>query len=103
MPSQTSRAGLRRFLVGGYGGAWVGPADFDTPYASMSLRAIGASAGVGIIVVLGAEACGLTESARIARLPGRPECGPVRAVCLRSARPSPKTWPGWPGASSEPA
>ena len=40
-------------LVGGYGGAWVGPEHFGTPYASMSLRTIGAMAGVGVIVVLG--------------------------------------------------
>ena len=45
-------------LVGGYGGTWVGPEHFTTPYASLSLRAIGATAGVGIIVVLGAEPAG---------------------------------------------
>jgi NADH:ubiquinone oxidoreductase subunit F (NADH-binding) len=67
------------FLVGGYGGTWVGPEDFDTPYASMSLRTIGASAGVGIISVLGAEACGVAESARIARFladQSAGQCGP---------------------------
>jgi NADH:ubiquinone oxidoreductase subunit F (NADH-binding) len=67
------------FLVGGYGGAWVGPDRFATPYASLSLRAIGATAGVGIIIVLGPEACGLTESARIAHyLAGQSagQCGP---------------------------
>ena len=66
-------------LVGGYGGAWVGPEHFATPYASLSLRTIGASAGVGVIVVLGADACGVAESARIARyLAGQSagQCGP---------------------------
>jgi len=66
-------------LVGGYGGAWVGPEHFATPYASLSLRTIGASAGVGIIVVLGEEACGVAESARIVRfLAGQSagQCGP---------------------------
>ena len=66
-------------LVGGYGGAWVGPGDFATPYASLSLRTIGASAGVGVIVVLGPEACGVAESARIVRfLAGQNagQCGP---------------------------
>ena len=66
-------------LVGGYGGAWVGPEHFATPYDSLSLRTIGASAGVGIIVVLGAEGCGVAESARIARyLAGQSagQCGP---------------------------
>ncbi len=66
-------------LVGGYGGAWVGPGDFATPYASLSLRAVGATAGVGVIVVLAAEACGVTETARIAHyLAGQSagQCGP---------------------------
>ncbi len=66
-------------LVGGYGGAWVSPTHFTTPYASLSLRAIGATAGVGIVIVLGQEACGLMESARIAHyMAGQSagQCGP---------------------------
>jgi NADH:ubiquinone oxidoreductase subunit F (NADH-binding) len=66
-------------LVGGYGGNWVGPEHFDTPYASDSLRAIGASAGVGVIAVLGHDACGVAETACIARyLAGQSagQCGP---------------------------
>ena len=66
-------------LVGGYGGAWVAPACFTTPYASLSLRAVGATAGVGIIVVLGPDACGLMETARVAHyLAGQSagQCGP---------------------------
>ena len=66
-------------LVGGYGGAWVGPEHFGIPYASIALRTIGAAAGVGIIVVLGETSCGLAESARIARyLAGQSagQCGP---------------------------
>jgi NADH:ubiquinone oxidoreductase subunit F (NADH-binding) len=66
-------------LVGGYGGAWVGPEHFETPYASNPLRTIGAAAGVGIIVVLGKTSCGVAESARIARyLAGQSagQCGP---------------------------
>jgi NADH:ubiquinone oxidoreductase subunit F (NADH-binding) len=66
-------------LVGGYGGAWVGPAHLTTPYASFSLRAIGATAGVGVVVVLGQSACGLAESARvISYLAGQSagQCGP---------------------------
>ena len=69
----------RALLVGGYGGAWVGPEHFDTPYASFSLRAIGAAAGVGVVVVLGQSACGLMESARIVSyLAGQSagQCGP---------------------------
>jgi NADH:ubiquinone oxidoreductase subunit F (NADH-binding) len=66
-------------LVGGYGGSWVGPDHFDTPYASVSLRAIGASAGVGVIGVLGQNACGVAESAHIARYladQSAGQCGP---------------------------
>jgi NADH:ubiquinone oxidoreductase subunit F (NADH-binding) len=66
-------------LVGGYGGAWVGPAHFATPYASLSLRAVGATAGAGIVIALGQSACGLMESARVAHyLAGQSagQCGP---------------------------
>jgi NADH:ubiquinone oxidoreductase subunit F (NADH-binding) len=66
-------------LVGGYGGAWVGPEHFATPYASLSLRAVGSSAGVGVVVVLGPDACGLMESARIAHYLAEQsagQCGP---------------------------
>jgi len=67
------------FLVGGFGGSWVGPDHFATPYASTSLRSIGASAGVGVVVVLGASSCGVAETARIARylaLQSAGQCGP---------------------------
>jgi NADH:ubiquinone oxidoreductase subunit F (NADH-binding) len=66
-------------LVGGYGGNWVGPEHFEMPYATTPLRAIGASAGVGVIAVLGPAACGVAETARIARyLAGQSagQCGP---------------------------
>jgi NADH:ubiquinone oxidoreductase subunit F (NADH-binding) len=70
---------IQALLVGGYGGTWVGPAHFRTPYASIPLRTIGATAGVGVIVALGETSCGLAESARIARyLAGESsgQCGP---------------------------
>ena len=66
-------------LVGGYGGAWVEPEHFSTPYASLPLRAIGATAGVGVVVVLGQEVCGVSETARLAHyLAGQSagQCGP---------------------------
>ena len=66
-------------LVGGYGGTWVGPPHFATPYASLSLRTIGATAGVGVIVVLGDHGCGIAESARIAHFlasQSSGQCGP---------------------------
>jgi NADH:ubiquinone oxidoreductase subunit F (NADH-binding) len=70
---------IRAMLVGGYGGTWVGPAHFGTGYASISLRTIGASAGVGVIVALGQSSCGVSESARIAGYLARQsagQCGP---------------------------
>jgi NADH:ubiquinone oxidoreductase subunit F (NADH-binding) len=70
---------VQALLVGGYGGTWVGPEHFGTPYASISLRTIGATAGVGVIVVLGETSCGLAESARIARYladQSAGQCGP---------------------------
>ncbi len=70
---------LAAMLVGGYGGAWVGPEHFGTPYGSLSLRTIGASAGVGIIVALPPDSCGLAETARIAHyMAGQSagQCGP---------------------------
>jgi NADH:ubiquinone oxidoreductase subunit F (NADH-binding) len=66
-------------LVGGYGGTWVGPEHFATPYASIPLRTVGASAGVGVVVALGTQACGVAESARIARFladQSAGQCGP---------------------------
>ena len=55
----------RALLVGGYGGAWVSPEHFDTPYASTPLRAVGAMAGVGVIgVVLGPDACWCDRNGR---------------------------------------
>ena len=70
---------VQALMVGGYGGTWVGPEHFGTPYSSMPLRTIGATAGVGVIVVLGDAACGVAESARIAHyLAGQSagQCGP---------------------------
>lgn len=66
-------------LAGGYGGAWVAPKHFSTPYASQQLRAIGATAGVGVIVALGPSACGIAETARITRYLAQQsagQCGP---------------------------
>jgi NADH:ubiquinone oxidoreductase subunit F (NADH-binding) len=70
---------VQALLIGGYGGSWIGPEHFGTPYASIPLRTIGASAGVGIVAVLGAPACGLAEAGRVARyasLQSSGQCGP---------------------------
>jgi NADH:ubiquinone oxidoreductase subunit F (NADH-binding) len=66
-------------LVGGYGGTWVAPAHLATPYSHAALGALGIPVGVGVIVVLGPDACGLVESARIARFladESSGQCGP---------------------------
>jgi NADH:ubiquinone oxidoreductase subunit F (NADH-binding) len=66
-------------LVGGYSGTWVGAQHLGTPYASIPMRTIGAAAGVGVVVVHGESACGVTETARLARyMAGQSsgQCGP---------------------------
>jgi NADH:ubiquinone oxidoreductase subunit F (NADH-binding) len=66
-------------LIGGYGGMWVAPAHFATPYSQRALGTIGVPVGVGVMVVLGSAACGLVESARIARFladESSGQCGP---------------------------
>jgi len=66
-------------LVGGYAGMWVAPAHFATPYSPIALESIGVTAGVGVIVVLGSTACGVAETARIARFLAEEssgQCGP---------------------------
>ena len=66
-------------LIGGYGGTWVGPAHFTTGYSHTALAAVGIPVGVGVMVVLGPAACGLVESARIARFladESSRQCGP---------------------------
>ena len=93
-PGCCRRGEPQALLVGGYGGAWVAPPALRhaVRLAARCAR-IGATAGVGIVVVLGPTACGLMESARIVTVSGRPERGPVRTVRLRAAghrrRPDP--------------
>jgi NADH:ubiquinone oxidoreductase subunit F (NADH-binding) len=70
---------LRALLVGGYAGAWVAPPQFATPYASIPLRTIGATAGVGVVVALGADQCGVCTTSHIARYMASQsagQCGP---------------------------
>jgi len=77
------RSGLDRplagVLVGGYGGAWMHPAQLTTPFAPGPLTAAGATLGAGILVALPAGACGIAETARVARyMAGESagQCGP---------------------------
>jgi len=66
-------------LVGGYGGAWLHPADAGVAYAPRPLTEVGATLGVGVVVVLPSTSCGIAETARIARyMAGESagQCGP---------------------------
>jgi NADH:ubiquinone oxidoreductase subunit F (NADH-binding) len=66
-------------LVGGYGGSWIPPEHFGAPYSATALRSLGASAGVGVVVVLGAPGCGVAETARVAHYMAQQssgQCGP---------------------------
>jgi NADH:ubiquinone oxidoreductase subunit F (NADH-binding) len=67
-------------LVGGYFGTWLRTDDpLGVPFATAGLRPVGGSVGAGTIVVLPRAACGLLETARVARyLAGESagQCGP---------------------------
>ena len=66
-------------LTGGFGGAWVPATAMGTPYTPQALAGVGGVAGAGVLVVLPARACGLAETARIARyMAGESagQCGP---------------------------
>ena len=75
-------APLRALLLGGYFGTWVDAAEArDRPFSSAGLADLGASPGAGLIAALPADACGLRETARLARyLAGESagQCGPCR-------------------------
>lgn len=86
----------RAFLVGGYAACWIDarPASSLT-LDEASLRALGGTLGVGSISVLPDTACGLCETARVARhLAGESarQCGPcvhgLDAIATRLERPS---------------
>ncbi len=78
--SGTDPAGIQALLVGGYFGTWIPAAQIDgLTIGSESLRSVGASLGCGIVVALPNDACGLAESARVARWLDREnagQCGP---------------------------
>ncbi len=70
---------LSGVLIGGYGGAWLDPSRLETPYAPGPLAAAGATHGVGILIALPDQSCGVAETARIARyMAGESagQCGP---------------------------
>jgi NADH:ubiquinone oxidoreductase subunit F (NADH-binding) len=67
-------------LVGGYFGTWLRGRDvLDLPLSDAALRPLGAALGARTIVVLPPNACGLAESARVARYlaaESTGQCGP---------------------------
>jgi NADH:ubiquinone oxidoreductase subunit F (NADH-binding) len=71
---------LAALLIGGYSGTWVDQAAAMTlPFSAAGLHPAGASPGAGLIAALPADACGLAETARIARYlaaESAGQCGP---------------------------
>jgi len=67
-------------LVGGYFGTWVKwDAAAALPFSVAGLAPLGAGPGAGLIAALPADACGLTETARVARYlasESAGQCGP---------------------------
>jgi NADH:ubiquinone oxidoreductase subunit F (NADH-binding) len=73
-------APLQALLIGGYFGRWVDAAPAATaPFSTAGLAPLGASAGAGLIAALPANACGLTQTARVTRYladQSARQCGP---------------------------
>jgi NADH:ubiquinone oxidoreductase subunit F (NADH-binding) len=70
---------MRAFLVGGYFGGWLDSSQVDVPLSDAALMPLGARLGARAIVALPKEACGLVETARVARYlaaESAGQCGP---------------------------
>src|ERR1022692_4452143 len=71
---------LQALLIGGYFGSWVNAAAAPTlPFSAGGLATLGASVGAGLIAALPEDACGLAETARVARYladESAGQCGP---------------------------
>jgi NADH:ubiquinone oxidoreductase subunit F (NADH-binding) len=69
-------------LLGGYGGSWQQIAEVASlPFTPAGLRPAGASPGAGVVAVLPASSCGITETARVlGYLAGESarQCGPCQ-------------------------
>jgi NADH:ubiquinone oxidoreductase subunit F (NADH-binding) len=67
-------------LIGGYFGTWLDPVTAGSlPFSAAGLRAVGGSPGAGLVAALPADACGLAETARVARYlaaESAGQCGP---------------------------
>ena len=73
-------APLQALLIGGYFGRWAdAAAAAAAPFSAAGLAPLGASVGAGLIAALPANACGLVETARVARYladESAGQCGP---------------------------
>jgi NADH:ubiquinone oxidoreductase subunit F (NADH-binding) len=70
---------LTGFLLGGYGGTFVGPEALSAAYSPAGLKAIGGNVGAGVIIVLDQSVCPVAEVARITRWMANEsagQCGP---------------------------
>jgi NADH:ubiquinone oxidoreductase subunit F (NADH-binding) len=70
---------VQAVLTGGFGGSWLPAAALGTPYAPKPMAAAGGVLGAGVLVVLPRNACGITETARVAHyMAGQSagQCGP---------------------------
>jgi NADH:ubiquinone oxidoreductase subunit F (NADH-binding) len=74
--------GIQSVLVGGYHGAWLdGPDALQSSLSDLSLARHDARVGAGVVAVLPERACGLAETARVARYLANEsagQCGPCR-------------------------
>jgi NADH:ubiquinone oxidoreductase subunit F (NADH-binding) len=73
---------VRAALIGGYAGTWVGGDHLSSLVLSDEhLAPYGASLGTGVVILLGADSCGLAETARVARWLAQEsagQCGPCK-------------------------
>jgi NADH:ubiquinone oxidoreductase subunit F (NADH-binding) len=72
--------GIQGVLLGGYGGGWIPSVTALTmPFTEEAARSHGSSIGAGVVVLLPAGVCPLTEAARVVRYmegEGAGQCGP---------------------------
>jgi NADH:ubiquinone oxidoreductase subunit F (NADH-binding) len=91
---------VQAVLAGGYHGGWVTESEARSlRFSDADLRPAGAFTGAGVLAALPAGACGLTETANVARylaLESAGQCGPclnglprVAAALTALARPAP--------------
>jgi NADH:ubiquinone oxidoreductase subunit F (NADH-binding) len=92
--------GVQAVLAGGYHGGWLSAAEARAlRFSDAGLRPAGAFTGAGVLAALPAAACGLAETANVARylaLESAGQCGPclnglprIAAALTTLARPAP--------------